>query len=421
MSKKKKSLVIMAIIVLSFSIVYPTFANDTPQYEQESLKILDKQPRPCWWLDGYRQEKTDKSYQEAGLKLLNSYNDKTSDIVREHLGKIYVNPYNNTVFVVLKDSSDDVRSNISTIMEPSKNVKVIFRDCSYSKEELENWFNLILDYYPELEKNGVYPQSLTFSANGTLVMGVEKVNALTIDTIKAILGELLPLDALVIYPENAVVLTSQHTPNRPVVAGLNTTSFSRHLNDYDWATSGFHVTWNGGSDTGILIAGHMASTTTTDVDQPDGYKIGDVLTISDMTDTDAALVEYDNGIEGIHNIYSSGIFCNVTDVIEYVDVLDGDDVEMMGATSGLETCEVVNKGAKTHPLYGNLNLQIMIDYVSLGGDSGAPVYAKWYESGPGIYTATAYGTQWGNNGVVSYVNSITGLQGDFNENLDFTQ
>jgi len=97
----------------------------------------------------------------------------------------------------------------------------------------------------------------------------------------------------------------------------------------------------------------------------------------------------------------------------------GTVLEMMGKTSGLEYGEITAKGTASHPLYDTLYNQVEVDWDSASGDSGAPVYEKWWEPSEPIFTSTAYGLIWGGSAGESYFSPCDGIEADLNENFNF--
>ena len=421
MKNNKKMGILMSITILT--LIFSTIQGYSIKKDHIWLAdstVLEKKPQGCWWLDGYRGVKTSMGYSIAALNLNHAYYERTSKVVREHLSQIFVNPYNNTVFVVVKNLSDEVKNEFLSIMKPANGVHIVFMEGVASLSDLEKWCSHIVDNADNIEELGVRMNTITINELGYIEIGIESINSESVNILNTYLDNEVPSGILVLYEKGLPTLTSQSSSHRPVIGGILVESYSDVISGWNDSTMGFYVTWNSGSNQGVLIAGHASSDETTDVHQPERTnKIGDVHTIGNEDYADVALVELDGGISGSPEIYSVGIDCIVTGEKSYNDVLKGDDVELCGITSGIETCEIEDKSNVRHPIYGILSLQLILDYETLEGDSGGPLYQKFYEPSEEIYTATAYGTVWGKDPGIGYANSITGIEDDLGVNLDF--
>lgn len=422
MNRSTKNLVLASIFLLLANFFVTGVAAPTEKGSLWSVEpeVLSQKRDACWWLDGYREEKTSLAYLEAAEKLNNAFYTRTSPVVREHLSQIFVNPYNNTVFVVVKGLDEFVKKELLAIMDPKSGVEIIFKNGVATLEDLETWASIIVSNWDDLEALGIKILKTAVSESGKIKVGVKDLDREKVNELVKFLENKVPKGVLVIYNMDPIVLTGQADEHRPVIGGIKETSYSDYTSSWCTATIGFYVTWNSGSNEGVLIAGHASSSTTTDVHQPiRTNKIGDVEIIGNDDHADIALVEFDGGISGTPNIYCSGISVNVTGEKSYSSITIGDDVEFCGLASGIETCEIDDKGSIYHPEYGTLQQQLTIDYECQLGDSGGPLYQTFYEPSEGIYTARAYGTEWGKTSGESYCNSIDGIENDLNENLNF--
>ena len=423
MNHGRKTAISLAVLVLSSVLFASNSLATTTEYEelwQSPPEVLSKAKEACWWLDGYRQPKTSMGYQAAGEKLLEAYQEGTP-VVRNHLSQVYVNPYNNTVFIVVKDLDESVKEKFIDIMNPDKGVTIVFKEGVATLEDLERWVEIISSSTDSLKADGVEIKSIAVSESGKIKVGVKNLKENKVSTLLSLLELKVPKGALVLYPMGDIGLTSQEESHRPVIGGIMITAYSDELESWRDSTIGFYVTWDSPKKYGVLIAAHASSSSTTTVYQVYPDKIGDTEIMGGTSDADVTLVEFDSGISGDPEIYSVGITNNVVGDKSYSSVLIGDDVELCGITSGIETCEIDAKGPIEHPYYDWLDEQLTVDYETSGGDSGAPLYQKFYEPNPGIYTSIAYGVIWGHNASshVAYAGSIDAIEDELGETFNF--
>ncbi len=94
----------------------------------------------------------------------------------------------------------------------------------------------------------------------------------------------------------------------------------------------------------------------------------------------------------------------------------GEVVEMMGATSGYLSGEILSIQTIRHQNGHYLQDQLVLDFEAHLGDSGSPIYRS------GVYDlCVAYGIEWGilYNGGLTYASTIDGIESDLGLDLNF--
>ena len=421
MKYPKKKLLIAVISILSISILLPVNAQNTLWYAEPT--ILSSKPSKGWWLDGYKTGSHLIGYKQATFSLREALKKEASQIITKNYGHHFVNPYNNTVFVVLTNVNDKVKQEFLKVMNPPEGTTVIFRKGPASYMDLEKWYHTILDNLLTLDAAGVKVLWVGISENATISLGLKEIAEEKLEILYATLKDKVPKGILIIYAQEPFELYSQSSHQDPQVAGVNAISYSDDASTYVGSTTGFYVTWDSGTKEGLLASGHCTSTTTDDYYQPDAsqgsYKVGDCVDRGTGSYSDSALIELDNDEPGVPQVWTSSNDNNVTGEENYSDMDLGTVLEMMGKTSGLEYGEITAKGTASHPLYDTLYNQVEVDWDSASGDSGAPVYEKWWEPSEQIFTSTAYGLIWGGSAGESYFSPCDGIEADLNENFNF--
>ena len=361
------------------------------EYKNESPTIHEKYPFRDWWIQD-RSELKKNEWKET-TRLI-SKNLDNNPVLLDYYTTHYVNPYNNTVFIVLKDSETWVNDFFSN-MNTNNKVTIIFRSSKASYNELTNWTNCITHTFSKNNEYNAYLTSVSITCNGTLAIGVDELSG-KINIIVDVLKGLIPLSYLELYDyPMPIVDLSQSEITRPLISGLKLGV--DHDSGTGWATLGFYVTWNDGQNHGFLTNAHVAENNGSDIYQPnnfdDGYYIGKTIRINDSewSYSDSALVELNDGIFGFPQIWDSTSPLSVDGIIEYSSIDKYDDVVKTGAKTGTTEGSVLSKGAIYNPEYGWLYNQVTALYTSDQGDSGSPVYME--DSGDII----GCGIHWGHN------------------------
>ena len=224
-NKKMGILISITTLTLIFSTIQGYSIKKDHIWLADS-KVLEKKPQGCWWLDGFRGVKTSMGYSIAALNLNHAYYERTSKVVREHLSQIFVNPYNNTVFVVVKNLSDEVKNEFLSIMKPANGVHIVFMEGVASLSDLEKWCSHIVDNADNIEELGVRMNTIIINELGYIEIGLESINPESVKILNTYLDNEVPSGILVLYEQGSITLTSQTSSHRPVIGGILVESYS---------------------------------------------------------------------------------------------------------------------------------------------------------------------------------------------------
>jgi hypothetical protein len=389
---------------------------------------MDRPPAKVWWLKDQDKSFKDGMWEIPYNRLIKIIEAQENEIMNDNYCISYVNSYNNTIFVVVKSLKKEVTDTFLSEMNPEKKVKIIFREGMASHQELKNWSKIIEKKAQTLKEKGVVVNWIGINENSTISVGLESIDEEKINLLLNELETSVPKGLLTIYPIGKITLYSQSDPFDDAFGGIKMTSYSAYFEEWGATTIGFYVTWSSGAKQGILFSGHAASMETTarkKVYQPTKsaeYYIADTKGITDGTYSDSAYAKLVSGKTGRPNIWSSGVDKNVTGQTNYSNQALGADVEATGRTSGVEIGNITDKGTVTnHPVWGTIYEQVLTDIQMSGGDSGAPVYAIYWEPEPRIYTCSAYGIVSGGVGDPEYMfySPVDGCETDLGKDFDF--
>lgn len=118
LEKKRISKYVFTVLVITTLLlnIYSPTLGQTKQdtlWEKEPLIISSKTPDNLWYLKGYRNGPNNKAWKTTADTIRAKYLEKESEILTKNLGKIFVNPYNNTVFILTKSMDKDTVNSIS--------------------------------------------------------------------------------------------------------------------------------------------------------------------------------------------------------------------------------------------------------------------------------------------------------------------
>jgi Trypsin len=407
------------IMLLSFSLVYPN-ASSEPNLEILDPKIKSFPPSSDCWLKGYSSGTPKEDWNKPASLLREAVRANIDEQLTKDFVNIFVNPYNNTIFVTLTNDSPFLRQKVLRIMDPVDDVNVIFRYSPASQQSLRRWFSVLNSNWDKIRLSGVELIQAEISVNGTINIGIKNLSIRDIETAISILDNNVPKGILVLYESDYPELDSSISdPHRPLVGGIKVQS-----NITGSGSLGYLVSWNQGSKYGILTAAHVVNTSNADMYQPvktnAKYEIGNTAYFLNGSLCDAALVELDEGIWGDHTIWRSDNPIKVISKIDSDDFWMGQPVSKTGLTTETTSGSITGLNITVeHPNFGTLLGQTTSNYYSQPGDSGSPVYQMY-----GSSYCYALGIHWGrlDSDEVNrtYITSITNIETDLGFDLDLT-
>jgi len=415
---------VLVITTLLLNTYSPTFGQTRQDllWEKDPKILWTKTPDNLWYLKGHRTGPDNKAWKTTADAIRNTYLEKESETLTKNLGKIFVNPYNNTVFVLTKTIDEDTVNTIQEIAKPLPSVTIKLIKSPACLNELEEWGEEIRQSLLPLQEQGVEITKAYITTNGTIALGIRDLTTNKIGLLLKHLENKVPAGILVIYKWQGETkyCSTQLESNRPVVAGVREYSYADVTMQYLNATTCFYVEWQSGTYEGVLIAGH-ATGTYNDVDQIKEDTMGTTIACEMAPGyADVALVQFDNGISGTPKIWSSSNNKRIYGELYLDDFYEGQELEWTGVTSGIKTCEIQEIEIAVRDQQNNyLYDQVAVDTTTQGGDSGAPIYEIWWEPSIQEYTCFAAGIIWGSVPGESYFSPIDGIESELGYNLDF--
>ncbi|MCX6641906.1 MAG: hypothetical protein NTV15_00765 [Candidatus Bathyarchaeota archaeon] len=389
----KREVIITLIVLLFISpfVFFSVKGNDSGDIWTQDVQILDKPIDDSWWEKGYDTGIVDNKYKPVLNSIIDTDLQTKDNILKSCYSTIFVNPYNNTIFVVIKNLNDDNEKDILNAIKTTPDVNIKLRNGYATNEELQSWMDVLWDYKDILKANDVSISMYGVETDGKIHVGIQFLTKEKADTLKSIMAGKIPFGILCVYDAGAATYEaySRTTHNDPTIAGLKETSHAPA--GWGWASTGFCVTWSvsGVTHRGVLIAGHAInipdSATNYKVYQPTvltSYQIGNggfplVLT----NRADVALVEMLAGQNISKKIYSTWDDIRVASTGDYAYQTVGDIIEGSGVASGTQASTIRHKQnlpSWGYPCTGGLLNQLLIDPVFTFGDSGCPIYTKTY-------------------------------------------
>ncbi len=302
-------------------------------------------------------------------------------------------------------------------MKPLDGVTVKFLQGVATRTKLETWYNK-LDF-EQLKKDIGWTGSV-ITSNGTILLSVEKLSPSVIQYVNDDLGGKIPSGVLVL--EEAPILDdlSQRDRIRPLEAGIRYVAMD-YRDIWVESTSNFLVTESGSNSEVALVSGHSVNINrivyqnTTAVDDRIGHVTIDP---SGPRYSDCAWVPLYNGVTAISEIWSA-YEVNVVGQVNSSTFYTGMNVEITGLASGYQYGDITYLdqdlgSAKYTTLYN----QTKADVTCAEGDSGSPVYNKYYEGGG--WNANALGILVGVHSGDMVFSPVNNIEDDFNKDIDFT-
>lgn len=167
----------------------------------EDLTVLDHMPNNLWYMKGHRNGTDTGLYMPIGDRLSEAIQRNDTVIWRYYCQRC-VNPYNNTLFVVLKNADDSVKAQILDIMKPDAGVTVVFWSGSATKGELDGWMDGISGRFSYLDTRGVRINSMGASSNATILIGIQDMTSDKVGILREELVKIgVPLGLVIVFDQ----------------------------------------------------------------------------------------------------------------------------------------------------------------------------------------------------------------------------
>ena len=209
MNNRTTVVLIIALLVgiggLAYIYIVKPFQKD-PLWDGKPKVVYDFQSRS--WVDRWivKEGPQDDAWRKSADRLNEVLKAHSSEIIDENYCILYVNAYNNTIFIVSKSLDDEVEQAFLDVMKPPEEVTVLFRKGPASFIELDEWEDLIIEELDTLRERGVLVISLSKTVNGTLKLTVEDLEKEKVRIILDALEGKVPPGILVIFKGSKPVL-----------------------------------------------------------------------------------------------------------------------------------------------------------------------------------------------------------------------
>lgn len=415
LGKKYVVLVVTALLLVTVPTLGKTSTNvfDDAYLWRDNARVAQS-PNPLWFTQGHRQGKGSNDWTTVADRLRSVVQEENrfSDVFVDIMG----NSHNNTIFVVLTNLDEQTTDQVLQILNPPNDVSVRFLKGVAPRAMLEKWYSN-LDF-EQLKKEIGWTGSV-ITGNGTILISVEKLSPDVIQYANEGLDGKVPPGVLVLEEAPMLDDLSQSDRIRPLEAGIRYVA-------YDWGdslgafTSNFLVTESGSNSEVALVSGHSVDINhyvwqnTSVVNDRIGHVTIDP---SGPRDSDCAWVPLYNGVSAISEIWSISevnVVCQMNSSVFYT----GMNVEITGLTSGYQYGDITYldqdlSSSKYTTLYDQTKADVTCD----DGDSGAPVYNKYYEGGG--WNANALGILVGTHSGDMVFSPVDNIEDDFDKDIAF--
>jgi len=176
-------------------------------WDMEPKILLDKPAPSAWWLEGYMVGEPTLDVLSPSIRLRRAL-DRNESIIVENFGQLYVNDYNNTIFIVTKSIDPNITKAFLDIMKPDPEVSVKFRRGYASWMELETWEAAIRGEIENMEASGVELCCFGKSENATLRIGVINITMDDVQVILSLLEGKVPPGVIVFEPGSQSIMVN---------------------------------------------------------------------------------------------------------------------------------------------------------------------------------------------------------------------
>lgn len=167
-------------------------SEEVVHFRSIGVNVKNWQYDNLWWRTFYWG-----SIKEEGKTIIREIRERArnpDDPLNKTYGSSFVNSYNNTVWIVLTDTSPETLDEINLNISRTK-IKILKGPST--RRELLDYNELVLGKAPSLRKKGLSISTVYMSVNGTLVVGIEVVSKEGVELLLQELPE-IPLETLYI-------------------------------------------------------------------------------------------------------------------------------------------------------------------------------------------------------------------------------
>ena len=436
--KTVQRLAIITLIILAETTVFGLSQwIFEPGHTQPILNAKNKPQGTLWWLKEYtnetllKEDLTDErqSWLMADEQIQNALTKEKYSHLKEVYCTTYVNAFNNTLFLVLSNTSKKITNQFISIgtvenrtklyeykipasiinqnhteysisreiiVEKNAPVHFIFRKCIYNNYELMNYIKKIRNSKSSFEEKGLSYKTVGLTVNGTILITLDEVTPENVNKIASILNEKVPADIIVIRKGvnfQQTAFPSRTQEHNVLIGGIKIETINATWTST--ATLGFIARNLYEDEIGIITVEHFKLYGGNDVYQPDHNtnpnKIGDIDVMWNTT-TDACWIEIDDReyLAKIYNITADQVLVD-EEPRDNNSIRIGQLVWWNGMASNNEAWGTVDDVSWDWNNIAWIRVDCTGSIKPISGDSGSPVYRKRYDAYPDVWRAEPLG------------------------------
>ncbi|MEM3069922.1 MAG: hypothetical protein QW638_03320 [Candidatus Bathyarchaeia archaeon] len=268
------------------------------------VKVLNSEPNFGWWLKGYESDIWSHRWRPVADALTSAV--RKQGRFREIFCNIFMNSFNDTIFVVLIDLNESIVNEVLDAMKPPPGITVKFLKGDAPLYQLEEWLSLINP--EELDRMGIQWSGICITENATILITLEIVTPEYVETITQLIKDKIPPGIITIAKMERPKLCSQPDRIRPLEAGIQVQSFFQGQGTT--STLNFLGIARNTNTEGAIVVGH-GSSVGANVYQPTvnpNNLIGQTnINPIRQRFSDAAWVPLNPGVDGENLIYDPNI------------------------------------------------------------------------------------------------------------------
>lgn len=409
--------------IINADEVYELTPDEERDFQSNGVNVRNKYSNDLWWITN-KTEPIKTEYENVAVSIQRLRQKDESELSKT-FGSIYVNPHNNTIFILITDTSLQSINTISEEIGKTDEVTIIFRKAAVTYRELETYEKVIYNKWSSLKEKGALVTAHGITENATIIVELVSVNKLSVNALISKLPE-IPRELLVIRKGNIPDLYGQRDYTRPLVSGIEMDARQIAAYEPNYGTMGFlgydNYARSGflGCEHHLVDAAHVYQDTVRP-GMPYSGEVGRTIIHGSGTYADCAwTIIWQGDISYNLNIYSSGTPIEVWSHMHYNDIVVGTSVRFTGIASGTKTGSISRKGAEYNDYFGRQLLnQVRVSQTAQVLDSGSPVYTRTYHSPTQRYRANAYGMLWGGDASQNryFFSPVDGIEADLGLSL----
>lgn len=195
--------ILLAAITASFLLYRAANPPTLDELRAQGVNVKDEYAIGVWWMEQKTGIDDHKTFPVSN-KIVALRRTRGNQLNATY-GVHFVNPFNNTVWLVVTDVSPESILLIEEMIGPLEGVKLIYRKAPASYFELNGYEKIISDRFTSLRDKGVMVTRLSKSVNATLEIDILQVTPSSVNILISNLPE-LPLSLMVIRRGSYVVL-----------------------------------------------------------------------------------------------------------------------------------------------------------------------------------------------------------------------